>query len=305
MNDANHLDTYRAEAQRWLEENAAEYVERREFSEAELVRRSKDWIHRKHDAGYSAIAEPVEAGGAGGTPGQAAIFAREEARYHTPTFTGVSIGFNMAMTAIRRHGAIEQYHHFGTLTHRGDITWCQLFSEPAAGSDLAALRTRAVPVRSQGERQAERSSADGDHWVVNGQKVWSSWAHHADWGILGARTDPAMPKHKGLTFFVLDMKTPGVEVRPIRQITGKSDFNEIFLTDVMVPDSCRIGAVGEGWACCMSVLATERNTSGGGSTAARCERSSRTTYASRGSRISPGGSRPPCRRVSRCRPRWR
>jgi alkylation response protein AidB-like acyl-CoA dehydrogenase len=243
-------DAYRAKARRWLEANAAEYAEPREFDEAELVRRSKAWIRAKHEAGYSAIAEPVDAGGAGGTAAQAAIFAQEEARYHTPTFTGVSIGFNMAMTAIRRHGSAEQYRHFGTLTHRGDITWCQLFSEPAAGSDLAALRTRAVK--------------NGDHWIVNGQKVWSSWAHHADWGILVARTDPAVPKHKGLTFFVVDMKTPGVEVRPIRQITGKSDFNETFLTDVVVPDSCRIGAEGEGWAVCMTVLATERNASGGG-----------------------------------------
>jgi alkylation response protein AidB-like acyl-CoA dehydrogenase len=246
-----HLDddAFRAQARRWLAEHAVDYAERREYDEAELVRRSKAWIRAKHAAGYSAIAEPVEVGGASGTPAQAAIFAQEEARYHTPTFTGVSIGFNMAMTAIRRHGTSEQYRHFGTLTHRGDITWCQLFSEPAAGSDLAALRTRAVKAQ--------------DHWVVNGQKVWSSWAHHADWGILVARTDPTVPKHKGLTFFVVDMNSPGVEVRPIRQITGKSDFNETFLTDVVVPDSGRIGAEGEGWAVCMSVLATERNASGG------------------------------------------
>lgn len=249
MTESSH-DQYRERARRWLAENAAEYTQPREYSEEELVRRSKEWIRRKHEAGYSAIAEPVEAGGAGGTPAEAAIFAQEEARYHTPTFTGVSIGFNMAMTAIRRHGTPEQYRHFGTLTHRGDITWCQLFSEPSAGSDLAALRTRAV--------------RDGDRWVVNGQKVWSSWAHHADWGILVARTDPTVPKHQGLTFFVLDMKTPGVEVRPIRQITGKSDFNETFLTDVIVPDAHRIGAEGEGWAVCMSVLATERQGAGGG-----------------------------------------
>jgi alkylation response protein AidB-like acyl-CoA dehydrogenase len=251
MSDADlDNDAYRAKARRWLEANAAEYAESREFDEAELVRRSKAWIRTKQEAGYSAIAEPVDAGGAGGTTAQAAMFAQEEARYHTPIFTGVSIGFNMAMTAIRRHGSTEQYRHFGTLTHRGDITWCQLFSEPAAGSDLAALRTRAV--------------RNGDYWIVNGQKVWSSWAHHADWGILVARTDPTVPKHNGLTFFVVDMKTPGVEVRPIRQITGKSDFNETFLTDVVIPDECRIGAEGEGWAVCMTVLATERNASGGG-----------------------------------------
>ena len=183
--------------------------------------------------------------GAGGTARQAAVFAREEARYHTPIFTGVGIGFDMTMAAVKRHGTPQQYDHFGTLTHRGDITWCQLFSEPSAGSDLAALRTRAVK--------------DGDNWVVNGQKVWSSWAHHADWGILIARTDPAVAKHNGLTFFLVDMKSPGIEVRPIRQITGKSDFNETFLTDVVIPDANRVGAEGEGWACCMTVLATERN----------------------------------------------
>jgi acyl-CoA dehydrogenase len=105
---------------------------------------------------------------------------------------------------------------------------------------------------------------DGDDWVVNGQKVWSSWAHHADYGILVARTDPSLPKHKGLTFFVLDMKAPGIDVRPIRQISGASDFNETFLTDVRIPDSARIGAVGEGWSCCMTVLMGERLNQGGG-----------------------------------------
>ena len=245
MSEQQRDDAYRKQVREWLAENAAEYTQPREYSEAELVAHSKAWIRRKHDAGYSAIPEPVSAGGAGGTPWQAAIFAREEARYHTPIFTGVGVGFDMTMAAVKRHGTPQQYDQFGTLTHRGDITWCQLFSEPGAGSDLAALRTRAVK--------------DGDNWVVNGQKVWSSWAHHADWGILIARTDPAVPKHNGLTFFLVDMKSPGIEVRPIRQITGKSDFNETFLTDVVIPDANRIGAEGEGWACCMTVLATERN----------------------------------------------
>ena len=247
MSEQARDDEYRRQVRAWLAENAAEYTEPREFPEAELVARSKVWIRRKHDAGYSAIAEPVAAGGAGGTPRQAAIFDEEESRYHTPIFTGVGIGFAMTMAAIKRHGTPKQYDRFGTLTHRGDITWCQLFSEPAAGSDLAGLRTRAVK--------------NGDNWLVNGQKVWSSWAHHADWGILIARTDPTVPKHNGLTFFLVDMKSPGIEVRPIRQITGKSDFNETFLTDVVVPDANRIGAEGEGWACCMTVLATERNRS--------------------------------------------
>ena len=239
---------YRESAAAWLREHAADYARPREFPEDELVRRSKEWVWTKHEAGYSAIAAPAAAGGAGGTPGQAAIFAEEESRYHIPSFTGIGIGFNMAMAALRNHGTPEQYRDLGRLTHSGVIAWCQLFSEPAAGSDLAALRTRAV--------------RDGDHWIVNGQKVWSSWAHHADWGILIARTDPQAPKHAGLTFFVLDMKTPGIEVRPIRQITGDSDFNEVFLTDVVVPDAHRIAAEGAGWRVCMTVLASERNMSG-------------------------------------------
>jgi alkylation response protein AidB-like acyl-CoA dehydrogenase len=134
-------------------------------------------------------------------------------------------------------------------TVAGDVSWCQLFSEPGAGSDLAGVRTRAV-------RQ-------GENWIVNGQKVWSSWAHRAAYGILLARSDPSKPKHEGLTFFVVDMSAPGVDVRPIRQITGKSDFNEVFLADVIVPDANRVGAEGEGWACAMTVLAAERHLAGG------------------------------------------
>jgi acyl-CoA dehydrogenase len=250
QNDTPEDGAYRAGARAWLAQNARDYSKRREFPDEELVARSKAWVRKKYDAGYSAVAAPKEAGGAGGTRRQATIFAEEEGRYFTPTFTGIGIGFAMAMDAIRRHGAPAQYNRFATLTHRGDVTWCQLFSEPAAGSDLAGVRTRAV--------------RDGDTWIINGQKVWSSWAHHADYGILIARSDPSVVKHKGLSFFVCDMHAPGVVVRPIRQITGKSDFNETFLTDVVIPDDCRIGAPGEGWACAMTVLATERNQSRGG-----------------------------------------
>lgn len=240
---------YRQQVRSWLADNAADYARPREFDDEELVQRSKEWLRTKYEAGYSAIAEPVQAGGAGGTPLEATIFAEEEARYYTPTFTGVAIGFNMAMVALKQHGTSEQYQRFGKLTHSGAITWCQLFSEPSAGSDLAALRTRAV--------------RKGDQWVVNGQKVWSSWAHYADWGILIARSDPTLPKHQGLTFFVVDMKSPGVEIRPIRQITGASDFNETFMTEVVVPDAHRIDAEGAGWKVCMTVLASERNMSRG------------------------------------------
>ncbi|MDE0987635.1 MAG: acyl-CoA dehydrogenase family protein [Pseudomonadales bacterium] len=242
-------EAYRQDVKSWLAEHAAEYAEPRDFDEIELVERSKAWIRAKHEAGYSAITEPEEAGGAGGSSAQAMIFAEEQAKYHTPIFTGISIGFNMAMAALRDHGTSEQYHEFAKLTHSGEISWCQLFSEPGAGSDLAGLRAKAV--------------RDGDNWVVNGQKVWSSWAHHADWGILIVRTDPSVPKHNGLSFFAVDMKSPGIEVRPIRQITGDSDFNETFMTDVVIPDANRIGSEGGGWGVCMTVLASERNMSRG------------------------------------------
>lgn len=249
---SERLDTtedaaYRAAASAWLAENAAEYREPREFNDQDLHARSLAWIRKKWEAGYSAIQAPKEFGGAGGTRRQADIFAEEEGLYFTPFCVPIAIGFAMAMDVIAKHGTPDQYRRFGMATRRGDISWCQLFSEPAAGSDLAGIRTRAV--------------RDGDKWIINGQKVWSSWAHHADYGILLARSDPSVVKHKGLTFFVCDMRAAGVEVRPIRQITGKSDFNETFLTDVVIPDDCRIGAEGEGWAAAMTVLATERNMS--------------------------------------------
>jgi alkylation response protein AidB-like acyl-CoA dehydrogenase len=240
---------FRQEAREWLARNAAEYRTPGAWPEDELVARTRAWQRRKFDAGFANITAPPELGGRNGAPRQAAIFAEEEARYHTPTFTGMGIAMGMALPTIKKHGAPEQYRRFAAPTFKGEAAWCQLFSEPAAGSDLAGLRTKAV--------------RDGDKWIVNGQKVWSSWAHHAQYGILLARTDPTVVKHQGLSFFVLDMTSPGVEVRPIRQISGKSDFNETFLTDVVIPDENRIGAVGEGWACAMTVLTNERGGAGG------------------------------------------
>jgi len=247
---AADLEAFRAEARAWLAGNAAEYREAREWPDDELVARSLAWQKRKAAAGFGLVTEPPELGGRNGTREMASVFAQEEARYHTPSFTGLSIAFGMALPAIRKHGTAEQYRRFAEPTIKGEAGWCQLFSEPSAGSDLAGLRTKAV--------------RDGDRWIVNGQKVWSSWAHHARYAILLARTDPTVVKHQGLTFFVLDMQTPGVEVRPIRQISGKSDFNETFLTDVVIPDANRVGAEGEGWACAMTVLMNERHGSGGG-----------------------------------------
>ena len=159
---------------------------------------------------------------------------------------------------ILTHGTDEQKHHYLRPMFTGEERWCQLFSEPGSGSDFAGLGTRAV--------------RDGDEWLVNGQKVWNTLAHIADLGMLVARTNPELPKHKGLTYFALDMRAPGVEVRPLRQITGEAEFNEVYMTDVRVPDSARIGAVGEGWRVSLTTLMNERTVIGGaagGATTAR------------------------------------
>jgi acyl-CoA dehydrogenase len=238
-------DGYREKARRWLEANAPSFAipEGITLDDRQEMERARAWQLRLWEGGFTGIALPTAYGGASGTAAQAAIFGEEESRYRLPRGY-IGIGTRMALPAIAKHGTEEQMRRFAEPTLRGDLVWCQLFSEPAAGSDLAALRTKAV--------------RDGDHWIVTGQKLWSSWAHHAQWGILIARTDPDVPKHKGLTFFVLDMASKGIEIRPIRQISGHADFNETFLEEVRIPDDCRIGAPGEGWACTLTVLANER-----------------------------------------------
>ena len=244
--DSPEEAAFRAQVRSWLEVAAAEYTvpPAQPYTEDEYVRRARAWMKAKAEAGYGAILWPASIGGRGGTPIEKVIYEEEEGRYFVPIGAFVNLGMNNSVPTILHHGRPDQIEQFAGPTMRGEIAWAQLFSEPAAGSDLAALRTRAVP--------------DGDHWIVNGQKVWSSWAHHADWAILLARTDPGAPKHKGLTFFIVDMKTPGIEVRPIKQISGKSDFNETFLTDVRIPDTNRLGSIDGGWGVAMTTLTGER-----------------------------------------------
>lgn len=157
----------------------------------------------------------------------------------------------LAGPTIHTHGSDEVKQRFLRPMFTGEERWCQLFSEPGSGSDFAGLATRAV--------------ADGDEWVVNGQKVWNTLAHLADFGMLVTRTNPEVPKHRGLTYFALDMNAPGVEVRPLRQITGEAEFNEVYMTDARVPDAHRIGDVGDGWRVSLTTLMNERGAIGGGS----------------------------------------
>jgi alkylation response protein AidB-like acyl-CoA dehydrogenase len=158
---------------------------------------------------------------------------------------------HLAGPTIHTHGSKESKDRFLRPMFTGEERWCQLFSEPGAGSDFAGLATRAIE--------------DGDSWIVNGQKVWNTMAHLGDWGMLVTRTDPDMPKHRGMTYFAVDMKSPGVDVQPLRQITGEAEFNEVFLTDVQIPDSNRIGDVGDGWRVSLTTLMNERNAIGAGS----------------------------------------
>ncbi|ALG07322.1 acyl-CoA dehydrogenase family protein [Kibdelosporangium phytohabitans] len=205
----------------------------------------RSWSRKLHDAGYVGLTWPKEYGGAGLSPGYQAIYFEEMARAHAPEHIGI-IGLNMAGPTIMAWGTPEQKQRHLPKLLSGEEIWCQGFSEPGSGSDLAGARTTAV--------------LDGDHWVVNGQKVWSSWAHIADWCILVVRTDPAAKKHEGLSYLLVDMHAPGVEVRPLRQITGDPEFNEIFFTDVRVPKESILGRPGDGWKVAMTTLLHERGT---------------------------------------------
>jgi len=213
----------------------------------EDVAASKAWQRKKAENGFAGILWPKAYGGREGTLMQQIIFGQEEDRYAVPT-TVFNQGVGMAMPTVMTFGTPEQLARYPKPALFGDEVWCQLFSEPAAGSDLAGLRTRAVK--------------NGGDWIINGQKIWTSYAHFADFGMAVVRTDPDVAKHAGLTFFIVDMKTPGIEIRPIRQISGTSNFSEVFFTDVRITDSQRLGAIGEGWKVALTMLANERFTVG-------------------------------------------
>ena len=210
-----------------------------------------EFLRARFDAGLAWVHYPAGLGGQGLSrslqPVADAEFAAAGAPTNRPERNGIGLG--MAAPTILAYGSEEQKGRWLRPLWTGEEIWCQLFSEPGAGSDLASLATRAVP--------------DGAEWVVNGQKVWTSSAHVARRALLVTRTDPDVPKHQGMTYFALDMTAPGVEVRPLRQITGEAEFNEVFLSDVRIPDADRIGAVGEGWQVSTATLMNERVAIGG------------------------------------------
>ena len=246
FDDTPEEAAYRAKISAWLATAAANY--REPVTGGDGVARAKAWQTIKYGAGYVGITWPKALGGQGATPMQQIIFNQEESKYHVPTGL-YAIGLGMCIPTVFTHGQPEAVARYLEPAMRGDEIWCQLFSEPSAGSDLAGIRTK-----------AER---DGDDWVINGQKVWTSGAQHSDFGIVVTRTDPSAPKHKGLTMFIVNMKDPGIEVRPIKQMAGSSEFNEVFFTDVRVNDSHRLGEVGDGWKVSLTTLMHERVAVGG------------------------------------------
>jgi alkylation response protein AidB-like acyl-CoA dehydrogenase len=235
-------ESFRAELRAWLAANppGAEPEELDAW-----VRYGKAWQKKLHAAGWCGVAWPRAYGGRGATLLEQIVFQEEMARARTPQLINLA-GLTMAGPVLIAHGTDEQKRRHLAPILSADEIWCQGFSEPGAGSDLAALRTRAV--------------ADGDDFVVSGQKVWTSFARFADWCMLLARTDPDAPKHKGITFLLVDMHAPGVTVRPLRQINGAEDFNEVFFDDVRVPRAHVVGHVNGGWDIAITCLMHERAT---------------------------------------------
>ncbi len=263
------LDDFRAEAEAFLaanaelretddkpfvwgegDDNVALFEEVDRAQELIELERAKAWRAKKYDAGFGWIFGPPELGGRGLPKSYDRAYQALESRYDVPDQGFFGIGLGMVAPTILDHASPEVRADLLPKMYRADIVGCQLFSEPGAGSDLASLQTK-----------AER---DGDEWVLNGQKVWTSGAHYADIGEIICRTDPDAPKHRGLTGFVVDMRAPGVEVRALRQMTGGASFNEVFFTDVRVPDTHRLGEVNAGWGVALTTLMNERASIGAG-----------------------------------------
>ena len=262
------LEEFEAEARTFLEANATRKDSEKKFvwgqgtdrvavfeekdRETELadVRTACDWRRKKFDAGFGWTFGPAQYGGRGLSAAYERAYLRLEAQYEVPSQSPFTIGLGMVAPTILAHGSDVAKDLYLKRMYRADIVGCQLFSEPGAGSDLASLQTK-----------AER---DGEEWIITGQKVWTTGAQYSDLGEIIARTDPDLPKHKGLTGFIVDMHAPGVEVRPLRQMTGGSSFNEVFFNEVRVLDDHRLGDVNNGWNVALTTLMNERAAIGAG-----------------------------------------
>ena len=252
--DSVEESEFRAEARSWLTANARRHptppiapsaivAEWSPDEEEQKLAEARAWQQRKFEAGWAGVAWPREYGGRGGSPIQQIIFDQEESDFDIPR-DALIVGLGWCGPALLILGNQELRNRFLQPLLAGQEVWCQLFSEPEAGSDLAGLAARAI--------------RDGEEWIIDGQKVWTTFAHLSDWGLCIARTDPDAPKHRGLSAFIVDMHSPGVEARPLRQMTGAANFNEVFLSDVRVPDSRRVGEIGDGWRVVITTFMFER-----------------------------------------------
>jgi alkylation response protein AidB-like acyl-CoA dehydrogenase len=226
------------------------FDEKSRDAELAQLEEAKAWRAKRYDAGLGWISGPPELGGRGLPASYDRLYSTLESRYEVPNQSFFGIGLGMVAPTIQAHATEDVKKEYLPAMYRGDMVGCQLFSEPGAGSDLASLQSRAV--------------RDGDEWRITGQKVWTSGAQYSDIGEIICRTDADQPKHKGLTGFVVDMHAPGVEVRPLRQMTGGASFNEVFFTDVRVPDDHRLGDVNQGWTVALTTLMNERAAIGAG-----------------------------------------
>ncbi|ATQ42879.1 acyl-CoA dehydrogenase [Caulobacter mirabilis] len=261
FDDTPEEAAFRVQARAWIQANAPTALEaelkqggfaNNGLKSVDPIAASKAWQKKKAEAGWACLHWPKDYGGRGATPIERVIWGQEEGVYGALSGLFI-IGHGMCGPTVMAWADEATKRRLLPPLAAGEHIWCQLFSEPAGGSDLAGLRTAAVPA----------GDGSGD-WIVNGQKIWTSGAQHSDYGILITRTDPTVAKHKGLTMFWLDMKSPGIEVRPIKQANGQSGFNEVYFTDVRIPDAQRLGAVGQGWQVSLTTLMNERLSIGSG-----------------------------------------
>ncbi|MEM9620853.1 MAG: acyl-CoA dehydrogenase [Pseudomonadota bacterium] len=257
FSDSPEEAAFRSEARAFIQANAPHYLAENLAQSGfgntntgthDTLTEAKKWQKAKADGGWACLMWPVEYGGRGASPIQNVIWSQEEGLYSRLSGTFI-IGQGMCAPTMMAYASETHKQRYLPKLASGEEVWCQMFSEPHGGSDLAGLRTRAVK--------------DGDEWVVNGQKIWTSGAQHSDYGILITRTDPEVAKHKGLTMFFLDMKSPGVKVVPIKQANGNSEFNEVYFDNVRIPDHQRLGGVGDGWRVSITTLMNERMAIGG------------------------------------------